>query len=132
MFKYGSPGLALGAIALVIALGGTSVAGDAQTAAKKKVTARTNVTQVTQTVTLPPQATNAGVLEQTVNCPAGTTVTGGGGVFPAGVPLTTSIELFESGPVGNGWHVRFNNNQATEQPGVVISAICIKNKLKVK
>ncbi len=99
--KYSSPGLVLAAVALVVALGGTSVAGGgAQTSAK----AIAKVNQVNQSITVPPQSSNVGVLEATVNCPNGTTVVGGGVTLPSGTPATaTDMFVAESGPAGNGW-----------------------------
>ena len=97
----------------------------------KKPKARTAIQQVQQPVSVPPQATNAGVIEQNVSCPTGTTIVGGGARFDPTIPLTSGIELFESGPAGNGWHVRWNNDTNTPQPGAVL-ARCIKSKLTVK
>jgi hypothetical protein len=118
-------GLALGVIAVAIAIEGTAIG------AAKGPKAITATQRPSQALQLPPQATNAGVLESTVPCPGGTTVTGGGGLFAAGTALTTSIALFESGPDGNGWHVRYDNDEATGQ-AASNGAICLKNKLKVK
>jgi hypothetical protein len=70
-------------------------------------------------------------VESNLSCPAGTSLVGGGAKFGPGVPTNTNIELFESGPVGNTWHARWNNNTASVQPAS-IHANCIKNKLKVK
>jgi hypothetical protein len=131
MIKYSSPGLILAAVALVVALGGTSIAGGgAQTAAKPKVKAK--VTQVTQSATLPGQGTNAGILDQTVNCPGGTTVVGGGALDtrPSGSPLEPFAES-TYGPSGNGWRFQFDNDEAGAVT-VSLTAICLKNSLKVK
>jgi hypothetical protein len=130
--KYASPGLVLGAVAIVIAMSGTSIAGDqAQTSAALKQKARATVTRVDQAATLPPQATNAGVAEFTVSCPAGTNVLGGGATLPVGTPSDIAPMLTESGPQGNGWHVRYNSNETTAQ-SITVSADCLKAKLKVK
>jgi hypothetical protein len=97
-----------------------------------KALARSRVQQVTQQVQLPPQAINSGVAEFNVGCPGKTTVVDGGGLFSPGAPLaTTAIELFESGPQGNGWHVRFNNDAAVNQTAS-IAALCLRKKLTVK
>ena len=96
-----------------------------------KPKARTSIQQVSQQVQLPAQATNAGVVESNLNCPGGTTIVGGGVRFDPSVPSNANIELFESGPAGNGWHARWNNNAAAVQP-VSINVDCIKSKLKVK
>jgi hypothetical protein len=93
--------------------------------------ARARVQQVTQTVVLPPQATNSGVAEFDVACPGNTKLVGGGARFLPGTPAITDIELFESGPNGNSWHARFNNNTLLAQSALV-SASCLRNNLKVK
>ena len=117
-------GIALisGVIAAMALFGGTA-------AAKPKATVST--TTVSQPLTLPPQTTNAGVAQSDVNCPDATTATGGGGLFAAGTPLTLGVALFESGPSGNSWHIRFDNDTATAQTGSN-NVICLKNKLPVK
>ena len=125
--KHTSPGLVLGVVAIVIALAGTSLAGDsARTAAQ----VRTQVSQVVQQLSIPPQSTNEGKVEATVNCPSGTKVVGGGATFASGTPLTVDVRLLESGPQGNGWHVRYDNDQNTARSATV-AALCLKNKLKV-
>ena len=126
--KHTSPGLVLGVVAVVIALAGTSLAGDsARTAAQ----VRTQVSQVVQQLSIPPQSTNEGKVEATVNCPSGYgQVVGGGATFASGTPLTVDVRLFESGPQGNGWHVRYDNDQNTARSATV-AALCLKNKLKV-
>mgnify|MGYP003407862150 CR=1 FL=1 len=40
------------------------------------------------------------------------------------------VQLIESGPQGNGWHVRYDNDQNTARSATV-TALCLKNKLKV-
>jgi hypothetical protein len=111
--------------------GGAKASAGAARAAAKKARAIAVVQQISQAVTLPPQTVNNGVAEFTQNCPTGTNLVGGGATFAAGLPLATNIELFESGPVGNGWHARWNNNTATNQ-GAVLTALCMNSKLKVK
>jgi hypothetical protein len=131
MFKYGSPGLVLGAVAVVIALAGTSIAGEkAQTAAKPTVKAK--VTRVTQVGVLPPQSSGNGILDQVVNCPNGTTVVGGG-VLDTRPPGSNLAPLAQNtdGPFGNGWRVQIDND-TNDTVQVSISAICLKNSVKVK
>jgi hypothetical protein len=90
------------------------------------------VTKVERTFSVPDDATNAGVASFDVACPSKTKLVGGGGRLPDGTALVgPNIELFESGPDGSKWHVRFNNNLVTAQP-VLISAICLRQSLKVK
>jgi hypothetical protein len=97
----------------------------------RRAKARSKVQEVTQPVTLPPQAVNNGVAEADVACPGGTSVVGGGGLFTPGASLPdTNIELFESGPRGNAWHVRFNSGEATSQ-AVTVTAICLRKTLPV-
>lgn len=93
--------------------------------------ARAKVREVTETVALPPQATNAGVAEFDVPCPGGTKLVGGGARFLPGALNTLNIELFESGPNGNAWHARFNNNTTVAQ-SVLVTANCLRRNLKVK
>jgi hypothetical protein len=94
--------------------------------------ARSKLEQVDQAVTLPPAATNAGRARFTAACPKGTTIAGGGGRIDPAAPLaTTDIQLEESGVVGNGWQVTFDNDEAVAQSASV-HALCLKNKLKVK
>ena len=89
------------------------------------------VEEVERTVALPPQGTDNGVAQFDVPCPKGTKLVGGGGRHLPGSPLATPIELFESGPNGDSWHVRFNNDDAVAQT-VLVSASCLKQNLKVK
>jgi len=94
--------------------------------------ARAKLTEVEQTLAVPDQGTNAGVAQFDVSCPSKTKLVGGGARYPDGTPLIgPDSELFESGPNGNKWHVRYNNNLVTAQP-VLISAICLRQSLKVK
>jgi hypothetical protein len=133
--KYTSPGLVLGVVAIVIALAGTSLAGDSARTARS---VEPKVSQVVQQLNIPPQSTNEGKVEATVNCPArsnpegvaGTRVVSGGATFAAGTPLTVDVQLLESGPQGNGWHVRYDNDQNTARSATVV-ALCLQNKLKV-
>ena len=104
--------------------------------------ARARVKHVEETLTLPPQATNTGVGELDVACPGGTKLVGGGARYVPGTPAVETdnavsnpedggLELFESGPNGNSWHVRYNNNEAVAQ-SVLVTASCLRKNLKVK
>ena len=97
--------------------------------------ARAKVKHIDEALVLPADAgTELGVVQIDVPCPAGTKLVGGGAKYPAGAPLdetTTDIELFESGPRGNSWHARYNNNNAVAST-VVVSASCLNKNLKVK
>jgi hypothetical protein len=114
-----SPALLLSVIAVVIAVVGSSVA--VSTAKKKK---KVNpISYVTKPVTAPPQATNDGVFEDQIDCPAKTKVVGGGLTLSQTEPLDPIIS--ESGPLGNGWHVAGDNDTTTAQPGT-LTAVCFK------
>ena len=95
--------------------------------------ARSRVKQLSQQVLLPPETmTDPGRAQFDLACPEGTTVVGGGGTLFPGTPLTTNdIDLEESGPQGNVWHVRLDNTLPASQVAS-IHALCLKNKLKVK
>jgi hypothetical protein len=83
---------------------------------------------------LPPNAAvfNFGRAETTASCPQGTTVVGGGAVFPPGTStIGNAVELLQSAPHGNGWLVRADNQQATNRQ-LSVTALCLKNKLKLK
>jgi hypothetical protein len=125
--KHTSPGLVLGVVAIVIALAGTSLAGDRQT---HPAAVKNKVSPVVQQLSIPPQSTNEGKVEATVNCPSGTQVVGGGATFASGTPLTVDVRLFESGPQGNGWHVRYDNDQNTARSASV-AALCLQKTLKI-
>ncbi len=94
---------------------------------------RPKVRQVTVPLALPPQATGFGVVQVDVACPRGYTVTSGGLAVVPGTPGTESNEItaFESGPEGNGWHVRYDNDSAIGA-NAEASALCLKNKSKVR
>jgi len=94
--------------------------------------ARSKLEQVDQAVSLPPSGTNDGRARFTAACPKGTTIVGGGGKIDPAAPLaTTDTQLEESGAVGNGWQVTFDNDEAIALAASV-HALCLKNKLKVK
>jgi len=97
-----------------------------------KPRAVSKVTQVNTPFTLPPNvaATNFGRAQFDVACPAGTKIAGGGASFTA-IDLEAEIQLMESGPQGNGWRVRYDNDEGVAQTAVA-SALCLKSKLKVK
>ena len=87
------------------------------------------VKRVNATFALPPDtaATN-GIAQFDVACPKGTTIAGGGASYGA---RGSDLPLMESGPQGNGWHVRLDNDD-NEAVSATASAICLKNKLKVE
>ncbi|MGA6947366.1 MAG: hypothetical protein WBZ00_06380, partial [Solirubrobacterales bacterium] len=121
--KYTSPGLVLGVVAIVIALAGTSLAGDkTRTHPAGSVKQSIKTLPAVQQLSIPPQSTNEGKVEATVNCPSGYgQVVGGGATFASGTPLTVDARLIESGPnpQGHGWHVRYDNDQNTARSATV-------------
>jgi hypothetical protein len=100
------------------------------TGAEGKPKAVSRVTQVNTAFTIPSDSSGDGHVQFDVACPAGTTVAGGGASFTATAP-GTDIRLEESGPQGNGWHVRYDNDDTPADTGIA-TAMCLKNKLKVK
>jgi hypothetical protein len=141
--KHLTPGLVLGLIALIVAVGGSSFA-IAQSG--KKQTLRTRLggaTQhVVQTVTLRPQTDNAGVSDHTVTCPSnpklGPGVAVGGGVIDprppdntrAGEPYSESTN--GPSPTGTGaWLFEFDNDTAEALP-VQLRVVCTFSKLNTK
>jgi hypothetical protein len=89
----------------------------------------TKVKQVSTPFTLPPDTppTN-GHAQFDVACPKGTTIAGGGASFNVD---EVDIRLEESGPQGNGWHVRYDNDIG-DAVTATASALCLKSKLKVE
>ena len=128
--KYTSPGLVLGVVAIVIALAGTSLAGDkTRTHPAGSVKQSIKTLPAVQQLSIPPQSINEGKVEATVNCPSGYgQVVGGGATFASGTPLTVDARLIESGPQGRGWHVRYDNDQNTARSATV-AALCLRGTL---
>jgi hypothetical protein len=141
--KHLSPGLVLGVIALIVALGGTSVALEAQSAQKKQ-TLRTRfggaTQEVIQTVTLRPQTDNNGVSDHVINCPSnpklGAGVAIGGGVIDPRPPDNTRngapYAQKTDGPSGTGaWLFEFDNDTNQALP-VQLRVLCTFSKLNTK
>jgi hypothetical protein len=138
--KQLSPGLVLGLIAILIAVGGSSFA-IAQTG--KNQTLRTRfggATQlVVQNVNLLPQADNAGVSDHTVACPSnpklGPGVAIGGGVIdprPPDPARNVTYEEYTDGPSGtNAWLFQFDNDSAEAVP-LQLRVLCTFSKLNTK
>lgn len=118
-----SPAFVLAILALIIAVAGSSVAVSSAKKKKKPAPHLVSTTRVDQPVTLPPQGTNNGVFEFQVDCPAGTSVTGGG----LTINQTEQLDpvLSESGPQGNGWHVAGDLDITTAQPAT-ITVLCLR------
>src|SRR4029453_103519 len=138
--KHLSPGLVLSLIALVVAVGGTSIAA-AQNGTDNTLRTRLGgaTQQVVQTVTLLPQNQNNGISDHLVTCPsnpklgAGVAI-GGGGIDtrpPANrnfAPLAQKTD----GPSGtSAWLFEFDNDTAVALP-VQLRVLCTFSKLNTK
>lgn len=141
--KLPSPGVVLGTLALIVAVSGSSIA-IVQAQNGKQDTLRTRIggatKQVTQTVTLLPQATNNGISDHTVTCPAnaklGPGVAYSGGVVDTRPPDNTRnlapLSQQTSGPSGTGaWLFQFDNDSAVELQ-VQLRVLCTFSKLNTK
>ncbi len=139
--RHLSPGLVLGLIAVVVAVGGSSFA-IAQSS--KQETLRTRfggATQlVVQAVKLLPQTTNNGVSDFTVTCPSssklGAGVAIGGGVIDTRPPDSTRnmqpLSQKTDGPQGtNAWLFEFDNDSNVEL-AVELRVLCTYSKLNTK
>jgi hypothetical protein len=139
--KHLSPGLVLSLIALVVAVGGTSIAV-AQNGTDN--TLRTRLGGATQTVvqnvTLRPQNQNNGISDQLVTCPSnpklGPGVALGGGVIDPRPPLDNRnfapLRQKTDGPSGlSAWLFEFDND--TNEPLLVqLRVQCTFSKLNTK
>ena len=139
--KHLSPGLVLSLIALVVAVGGTTIAV-AQKGGDNTLRTRLGgaTTPVVENVTLLPQAQNNGISQHLVSCPSnpklGAGVAIGGGVVDPRPPDNTRnfAPLAEKtdGPVGkSAWLFQFDNDTATELP-VELRVLCTFSKLNTK
>jgi hypothetical protein len=139
--KHLSPGLVLGLIALVVAVGGTSIAV-AQNGTDNTLRTRLGgaTTNVVQTVTLLPNAQNNGVSDHLVTCPSnpklGAGVALGGGVIDPRPPTNTrdlaALAQKTDGPSGkSSWLFQFDNDTA-EALSVQLHVQCTFSKLNTK
>jgi hypothetical protein len=113
-------GIAIGVVALVVALTGTSIAlpglGKNTVGAKELDV----VTPRTATAALP----SSGYGEATAACAKREQLLGGGvAVDNANVNEFTAV--LESGPEGNGWHARMQNGGVNERT-MTVTALCLK------
>jgi hypothetical protein len=137
-----SPGVVIGLIALVVAVGGGSFA----IAQQGDNTLRTRfggaTKQVVQNVTLLPDTNNEGVSDHTVTCPSnpklGAGVAIGGGVIDPRAPDNTrnfaALEEKTDGPSPSGnssWLFQFDND-TTEELQVQLRVLCTFSKLNTK
>jgi hypothetical protein len=137
--RHLSPGLVLGVIALVVALGGTSIAVEQAKVAKKsalKGRLGGGTTEVVQTETLLPQTQNNGLSDYTVTCPSAGSAgsrraIAGGVVDPVKgnnlAPLTQKTD----GPMGKAWYFQFDNDTNVAFQ-VQLHVLCTLDKLNVK
>jgi hypothetical protein len=119
--------LLLAVVAIIVAVAGSTVGVSVAKKKKKKAPVVpphfASMTRVVQPVTLPAQGTNNGIFEFQLDCPAGTSVTGGG----LTIAQTEQLDpvLSESAPEGNGWHVAGDIDITTPQPATV-TALCLR------
>jgi hypothetical protein len=138
--KHLSPGLILSLIALVVAVGGTSIA----VAQGGDNTLRTRLGGATQTVvqsvTLLPQNQNNGISDHLVTCPSnpklGPGVALGGGVIDPRPPIEdrnfAPLAQKTDGPSGtSAWLFEFDNDTNTELQ-VQLRVQCTFSKLNTK
>jgi len=139
--KHLSPGLVLSLIALVVAVGGTSIAV-AQKGGDNTLRTRLGgaTQQVVQNVALLPQAQNNGISDHLVTCPSnpklGPGVAIGGGVIDPRPPDNTRnfapLTQKSDGPSGtSAWLFEFDNDTATALP-VQLRVLCTFSKLNTK
>jgi hypothetical protein len=139
--KHLSPGLVLSLIALVVAVGGTSIAV-AQKGGDNTLRTRLGgaTQQVVQNVALLPQAQNNGISDHLVTCPSnpklGPGVAIGGGVIDPRPPDNTRnfapLSQKSDGPSGtSAWLFEFDNDTATALP-VQLRVLCTFSKLNTK
>jgi hypothetical protein len=139
--KHLSPGLVLSLIALVVAVGGTSIAVGQS---GQDNTLRTRLggatKQVVQNVTLLPQAQNNGISDHLVTCPSnpklGAGVAIGGGVIDTRPPDSTRnfapLTQKTDGPSGkSAWLFEFDNDTAVAL-SVQLRVQCTFSKLNTK
>jgi hypothetical protein len=139
--KHLSPGLVLSLIALVVAVGGTSIAV-AQNGGDNTLRTRLGgaTEQLVQTVTLRPQNLNNGISDHLVTCPSnpklGAGVALGGGVIDPRPPLDNRnfapLTQKTDGPSGtSAWLFEFDNDTNTELQ-VQLRVQCAFSKLNTK
>jgi hypothetical protein len=139
--KHLSPGLVLSLIALVVAVGGTSIAV-AQNGGDNTLRTRLGgaTEQLVQTVTLRPQNVNNGISDHLVTCPSnpklGAGVALGGGVIDPRPPLDNRnfapLTQKTDGPSGtSAWLFEFDNDTNTELQ-VQLRVQCTFSKLNTK
>ena len=139
--KHLSPGLVLSLIALVIAVGGTSIAVAQKGGDNTLRTRLGGATQtVVQSVTLLPQTQNNGISDHLVTCPSnpklGPGVAIGGGVIDPRPPLDNRnfapLTQKTDGPSGtSAWLFEFDNDTNTELQ-VQLRVQCTFSKLNTK
>ena len=111
--------------------GAAKSAGTSMATAAATPKAITKVTRVDTAFTLPLSvAPTNGIAQFDVPCPNGTKIAGGGAWFSQSGD--TDAQLYESGPQGNGWHIRYDNDEAAVAVTGIASALCLKSKLKIE
>jgi hypothetical protein len=118
-----SPAIMIAIVALIVALGGTAVAGGGLLTNKKfnKAAVKGPIQYVSASTTIPNNPPDP-VPELTATCPAGTHVIGGG----AHVSRTDGggfiDDSYPSG--GNAWKAKFDNNSTGPTYTATVTAIC--------
>jgi hypothetical protein len=139
--KQLSPGVVIGLVALVVAVGGGSFAIAQQSDNTLRTRFGGATKQVVQAVTLLPQTTNNGVSDHTVTCPSnpklGQGVAIAGGVIDPRAPDDTRnfspLAEKTDGPASgtNAWLFQFDNDTA-EELSVQLRVLCTFSKLNTK
>jgi hypothetical protein len=137
--KHLSPGLVLSLIALVVAVGGTSIAV-AQNGGDNTLRTRLGGATEQLVLTLRPQNVNNGISDHLVTCPSnpklGAGVALGGGVIDPRPPLDNRnfapLTQKTDGPSGtSAWLFEFDNDTNTELQ-VQLRVQCTFSKLNTK
>lgn len=137
-----SPGVVLGTIALVVAIGGSSIAMvQAQDGKKSALKGRFGggSLEVVRNYTMLPQTVNNGISDEIITCPsagkAGPRRAVSGGVRDIRPPDNTRnlapLDQAVNSPQGDGWLFQFDNDTNIALV-VELRVLCTLNKLNVK
>jgi FtsP/CotA-like multicopper oxidase with cupredoxin domain len=116
--RHVSPGLVLGLVALMVALGGTAIAAKALKANTVGGKQLKPVTVRTSTDSLEPNSLS----NLTTTCAPGEQILGGGIDVEPG--QTTAVQIEESHAAGNGWQgIAYSTSAGTHQ--FTVQALCL-------
>lgn len=120
-----SAGAVIAVIALIVALGGTAVAGGGFLTKKKfnKSAVKAPVQYVTTTISVPDSGGGKSYLPVSASCPAGTKVLGGGIKFPD-PDASGSAYVADSYPTASGWAGHVSNYSGIGSTTASTTAIC--------